>query len=137
SNASGDRQLCMSVIWGTFPPFRGAFLQGRQGRGLVAASPTGWRRWPRPRVMNGAMQLPLSAGDQTFLAAGECLVRRTVLASGVRILTEQVPAARSATIGFCVAVGSRDEHADGVGSTHFLEHLLFKGTTRRTALDIA
>jgi predicted Zn-dependent peptidase len=48
-----------------------------------------------------------------------------------------MPGQRSATIGFWVAVGSRDE-ADGQhGSTHFLEHLLFKGTERRTALEIA
>jgi len=60
-----------------------------------------------------------------------------VLPSGVRILSEQVPGARSATIGFWVAVGSRDEHPDTYGSTHFLEHLLFKGTATRSALDIA
>jgi len=55
----------------------------------------------------------------------------------VRILSEQVPGARSATIGYWVAVGSRDETPHTYGSTHFLEHLLFKGTTTRTALDIA
>jgi predicted Zn-dependent peptidase len=55
----------------------------------------------------------------------------------VRILSEQVPGARSATIGYWVAVGSRDETAITYGSTHFLEHLLFKGTTGRSALDIA
>jgi predicted Zn-dependent peptidase len=87
--------------------------------------------------MNGAMQLPLDSHEQTVLAAGDCLVRRSVLPSGVRILTEQVPGARSATIGMWVAAGSRDEHPEAFGSTHFLEHLLFKGTTRRTALDIA
>ncbi|WP_403020051.1 M16 family metallopeptidase [Salinibacterium sp. GXW1014] len=87
--------------------------------------------------MNGAMQLPLSAGDQTYEAAGGCLVRRSVLPSGLRILTERVPSARSATVGFWVAVGSRDEEPHAVGSTHFLEHLLFKGTRSRSALDIA
>jgi predicted Zn-dependent peptidase len=60
-----------------------------------------------------------------------------VLPGGVRILSEQVPGARSATIGYWVAVGSRDETAITYGSTHFLEHLLFKGTTGRSALDIA
>jgi len=64
-------------------------------------------------------------------------VRRSVLPSGVRILSEQVPGARSATIGYWVAVGSRDETPHTFGSTHFLEHLLFKGTKTRTALDIA
>ncbi|MCW4386752.1 insulinase family protein [Salinibacterium sp. SYSU T00001] len=87
--------------------------------------------------MNGALELPLTVGETTFAAAGECLVRRTVLPSGVRILTESVPSARSATIGFWVAVGSRDEEGSALGSTHFLEHLLFKGTSRRSALDIA
>jgi predicted Zn-dependent peptidase len=60
-----------------------------------------------------------------------------VLPSGVRILSEHVPGSRSATIGYWVAVGSRDELPLTYGSTHFLEHLLFKGTTSRTALDIA
>ncbi len=60
-----------------------------------------------------------------------------MLPGGVRILSEQVPGARSATIGYWVAVGSRDETAITYGSTHFLEHLLFKGTTGRSALDIA
>jgi len=64
-------------------------------------------------------------------------VRRSVLPSGVRILSEQMPGAQSATVGFWVAVGSRDEQAVTYGSTHFLEHLLFKGTRTRTALDIA
>ena len=60
-----------------------------------------------------------------------------MLPGGVRILSEQVPGARSATIGYWVAVGSRDETPATYGSTHFLEHLLFKGTTGRSALDIA
>ena len=60
-----------------------------------------------------------------------------MLPGGVRILSEQVPGAASATIGYWVAVGSRDESEGTFGSTHFLEHLLFKGTTSRSALDIA
>ena len=87
--------------------------------------------------MNGAVQLPLDAGEQRFEASGESLVRRSVLPSGVRVLSERVPGARSATIGFWVAVGSRDEQPVTYGSTHFLEHLLFKGTASRSALDIA
>lgn len=87
--------------------------------------------------MNGAVLLPLDRPDLSFTATGDCLVRRTVLPSGVRILSESVPGARSATIGYWVAVGSRDETPETFGSTHFLEHLLFKGTTTRTALDIA
>jgi predicted Zn-dependent peptidase len=87
--------------------------------------------------MNGAVPLPLDVPELSFTASGESLVRRTVLPSGVRILSEQVPGARSATIGYWVAVGSRDELPATFGSTHFLEHLLFKGTEARSALDIA
>jgi len=87
--------------------------------------------------MTGAVQLPLDLAELSFTATGDSLVRRTVLPSGVRILSERVPGARSATIGYWVAVGSRDETPATYGSTHFLEHLLFKGTTTRSALDIA
>lgn len=87
--------------------------------------------------MNGATQLPLDSPELRFIASGQALVRRTVLPSGVRILSEQVPGARSSTIGYWVAVGSRDELPATYGSTHFLEHLLFKGTAARSALDIA
>ncbi len=87
--------------------------------------------------MNGAVQLPLDLAELTITASGGSLVRRSVLPSGVRILSEQVPGSQSATVGFWVAVGSRDEQPVTYGSTHFLEHLLFKGTQTRTALDIA
>lgn len=88
-------------------------------------------------MTNGAVTLPLELAQLSFVASGDCLVRRTVLPSGVRILTERVPGARSATLGYWVAVGSRDETEGTFGSTHFLEHLLFKGTPTRGALDIA
>ena len=65
------------------------------------------------------------------------VVRRSVLPGGVRVLTEAMPDQRSVTIGFWIAVGSRDEAEGGFGSTHFLEHLLFKGTPTRSAMDIA
>ena len=87
--------------------------------------------------MNGAVSLPLDLPQLSFTASGDALVRRTVLPSGVRILSESVPGSRSSTIGFWVAVGSRDKLPETYGSTHFLEHLLFKGTPTRTALDIA
>jgi predicted Zn-dependent peptidase len=87
--------------------------------------------------MNGAVDLPLDQAEVGFTTTGGCEVRRSILPNGVRILTENVPGARSATLGFWVAVGSRDEQPKHFGSTHFLEHLLFKGTPKRTALDIA
>ncbi|MBM7414891.1 MULTISPECIES: pitrilysin family protein [Nocardiaceae] len=64
-------------------------------------------------------------------------VRRTVLPGGVRVVTEYVPGVRSASVGVWVAVGSRDEGRTVAGAAHFLEHLLFKATPTRTALDIA
>jgi predicted Zn-dependent peptidase len=64
-------------------------------------------------------------------------VRRTVLPSGLRIVTEEVPSVRSAAVGIWVNVGSRDETPAVAGASHFLEHLLFKGTKRRNALEIS
>ncbi|MFA9431258.1 M16 family metallopeptidase [Egicoccus sp. AB-alg2] len=61
----------------------------------------------------------------------------TDLASGVTVVTEHMPAVRSATLGLWLGVGSRDETGDEAGCSHFLEHLLFKGTSRRSARDIA
>ena len=80
---------------------------------------------------------PLDQNEISFTASGGSTVRRTVLPSGVRVLSETVPGAASASVSFSVAVGSRDEQNNHFGSTHFLEHLLFKGTKNRTALDIA
>jgi predicted Zn-dependent peptidase len=64
-------------------------------------------------------------------------VRRTVLPSGLRVLTEAIPTMRSVSFGVWVAVGSRDESPARSGVSHFLEHLLFKGTRKRSALDIS
>jgi predicted Zn-dependent peptidase len=64
-------------------------------------------------------------------------VRRTVLPGGLRVITETLPAVRSAALGIWTGVGSRDEDREHAGATHYLEHLLFKGTPRRTALDIS
>ncbi len=64
-------------------------------------------------------------------------VRRTVLPSGLRVLTEAIPAMRSVSFGIWVAVGSRDETGPTAGAAHFLEHLLFKGTHKRGALEIS
>lgn len=65
------------------------------------------------------------------------LVRRTVLPGGLRVVTEQMAGVRSASIGVFVQVGSADEDPVLHGCSHFLEHLLFKGTAERTALDIS
>ena len=64
-------------------------------------------------------------------------VRRTVLPGGLRVVTEFLPAVRSVALGIWVGVGSRDEDIPHAGATHYLEHLLFKGTSTRTALEIS
>jgi predicted Zn-dependent peptidase len=65
------------------------------------------------------------------------VVRRTTLPGGLRVITEYVPGVRSAALGVWVAAGSRDEPPSQMGSAHFLEHLLFKGTTTRDAMTIS
>jgi predicted Zn-dependent peptidase len=64
-------------------------------------------------------------------------IRRTEFSSGLRVVTERMPGVRSVSLGFWVLAGSRDEAHRISGSSHFLEHLLFKGTERRTAEQIA
>jgi predicted Zn-dependent peptidase len=65
------------------------------------------------------------------------LFSRTVLPSRIRVVTERMPEVRSASIGFWVAVGSRDEPIELQGSSHLLEHVLFKGTEKRSSREIA
>jgi predicted Zn-dependent peptidase len=79
------------------------------------------------------------ARTQTLLqgANGIGTVLRTTLPGGLRVVTETLPSVRSATFGIWAHVGSRDETPSLNGATHYLEHLLFKGTKRRTALDIS
>ncbi|WP_158016200.1 M16 family metallopeptidase [Mycobacterium basiliense] len=69
--------------------------------------------------------------------AAAAALRRTTLPGGLRVVTEYLPAVRSASVGVWVGVGSRDEGATVAGAAHFLEHLLFKATPTRTAVDIA
>jgi predicted Zn-dependent peptidase len=61
----------------------------------------------------------------------------TTLDSGARVITEPLPAVRSAAIGLWIGTGSRDEDNAHAGVTHFLEHLLFKGSRTYSAQDIA
>jgi len=83
-----------------------------------------------------ALQRP---GSRRIVASGQdgSLIRHTVLPGGLRVVTEAMPAVRSAAFGIWVGVGSRDEVASLAGASHYLEHLLFKGTASRSALDIA
>ncbi|MFC0598624.1 M16 family metallopeptidase [Streptomyces palmae] len=79
------------------------------------------------------------ARTQTLLQGenGIGTVRKTTLPGGLRVVTETLPSVRSATFGIWAHVGSRDETPALGGATHYLEHLLFKGTGRRSALDIS
>ena len=61
----------------------------------------------------------------------------TELDSGERVISERLDHVRSAAVGYWIAAGSRDEQATEAGVTHFIEHLLFKGTDRYSALQIA
>src|SRR5246127_2321373 len=71
------------------------------------------------------------------MSTPESTVRRSVLPGGLRVVTEFLPAVRAVALGIWVGVGSRDEDLPHHGATHYLEHLLFKGTAKRTALEIS
>ena len=62
--------------------------------------------------------------------------RLTELDSGVRVVTEAMPSVRSIALGFWIGVGSRNESPQQAGISHFLEHLLFKGTDRFSSVEI-
>jgi len=86
----------------------------------------------RPAVSSGTQ---LRRGRHT--SEPSAAFRRTTLPGGLRVVTEYLPGVRSASVGVWVGVGSRDEGASVAGAAHFLEHLLFKSTPTRTAVDIA
>jgi predicted Zn-dependent peptidase len=69
--------------------------------------------------------------------AGDQRVEKTELANGIRILSEEIPGMASVAIGLWVESGSRYEAASQNGLSHFLEHLFFKGTERRSAAELA
>jgi predicted Zn-dependent peptidase len=83
--------------------------------------------------------VPVPVGQTQLLDVDEFggRVERTELPGGLRVLTETMPGVLSATLGIWVGVGSRDETPPVAGASHFLEHLLFKGTATRNALEIA
>ncbi len=65
------------------------------------------------------------------------MIQKTVLDNGIRVISEKMPGAHSTTIGVWVLNGSRHENPVQNGISHFAEHMLFKGTERRSARDIA
>ena len=89
-----------------------------------------------PVDLAGRAQRPGST--QTLLTSPDGgVMRRTVLPGGIRVLSETVPGVRSVAFGVWIGVGSRDESPSLSGASHYLEHLLFKGTRRRDALEIS
>ncbi|MDR3702844.1 MAG: pitrilysin family protein [Candidatus Sulfopaludibacter sp.] len=64
-------------------------------------------------------------------------IEMTTLANGVRVITEEMPHVRSVSVGVWINAGSRSETSEQNGISHFIEHMLFKGTTKRSAEDIA
>lgn len=81
-----------------------------------------------------------AAGRTSNLSAfpsGSPIYRKTVFPSGIRVVTEEIPHVRSIAIGIWVDVGSRDETEQGNGISHFIEHMVFKGTKRRSLREIS
>ena len=79
----------------------------------------------------------ITPGAAGLVPAAPGGVSPTLLPGGLRVLTEAVPGVRSVSLGIWVTVGSRDESPEQAGAAHYLEHLLFKGTRRRSAAEIA
>ncbi|MER3523784.1 MAG: insulinase family protein [Ignavibacteria bacterium] len=75
--------------------------------------------------------------SSTTISSEQSLYRKTVLENGVRVVTEKIPYVRSASLGLWADVGSRDEDETTNGISHFVEHMVFKGTKKRTVRDIA
>jgi predicted Zn-dependent peptidase len=86
--------------------------------------------------MNGVVKKLRDPINHSWIINGSGY-QKTVLKNGIRVITEEIPYLKSVSIGVWVATGSRDEQPSENGVSHFIEHLLFKGTERRTAFDIA
>ncbi len=95
----------------------------------------GPERNPKVKTMNTHKKRERSR-NKSWLSTGEGY-RRSVLGNGIRVITEEIPFLKSVSIGVWVINGSRDETPEENGISHFIEHLLFKGTEKRTAFDIS
>ncbi len=76
-------------------------------------------------------------GDLPVARNGARNIRKTVLPNGLLVLTESMPHLRSVSMGAWIGSGARDEAAEVNGISHFVEHMVFKGTTSRSAQQIA
>ena len=83
------------------------------------------------------MSTPLAEAATALTASPTRNIRRTVLSNGLQVLTERIPHVRSISMGVWIATGSRDEPAPLNGISHFVEHMVFKGTTSRSAQQFA
>lgn len=73
----------------------------------------------------------------SFTHKVESTYQKTILPNGVRIVTEEIPHVRSLSLGFWIETGSRDEFPENNGISHFIEHMVFKGTKKRNVKEIA
>ena len=106
-------------------------LRGRAGGGPRRPRPGCGRRRERPR--RGPWRRPPALA----WAFAPSLIETSVLPCGIRLVTETMADVRSVAVAYWVGTGSRDEPGELAGASHFLEHLLFKGTERRSAAAIA
>jgi predicted Zn-dependent peptidase len=81
------------------------------------------------------MPVPLSVGSRTVLRNRD--IQEAMLPNGIRVVTELMPHVRSVSMGIWIGTGSRRETADENGISHFIEHMVFKGTANRSAEEIA
>jgi predicted Zn-dependent peptidase len=82
--------------------------------------------------LNAFTQIKSSASKKI-----ESTYQKTILQNGVRVVTEDIPHVRSLSLGFWIETGSRDELPSKNGISHFIEHMVFKGTEKRTIKEIA
>ena len=136
---------------------RGPAGNRRTGAHLAAgapSSPSGVRRGEGRRSNPGEgpgsgsarKDPPQSQGSHAGSDRGRCsgsvrqvtvLYRKFVLDNGVRVVTERMPTLKSVTVGVWVNTGSRDEQYSQAGYSHFIEHMLFKGTSKRSSVEIS
>ena len=90
---------------------------------------SGNKRWPR---IAAAIAAPLPSESR-----GPREIQTTMLPNGLRIVTESMPSVRSVSLGIWIGTGSRVERGSENGLSHFIEHMVFKGTANRSAEDIA
>ncbi len=108
----------------------------------VRPSATSARRKRRREAVPEGARAGVHGGTATVGGGGKrqpltSEIRHSRLANGLSVVTERVPGSAVVSLGFWVDAGSRDERAEVAGASHFLEHLLFKGTEGRSAQEIA